>query len=165
MYTLLKLNDCLILGISDIDNQHLEIANIINKIIKLLQTQQHDNSQFISIRAKKDESLSRNDNTINNPYHSKPKIGQYLDELIKYTEEHFLYEERLMKKIGYHGLTEHKREHMMLTAELKSYIRDIKSDVEPLDSKSIDSLKSWFVLHIRSSDKALATAFHQTTAK
>ena len=161
MYTLLRFSDYLILDIPDIDSQHQQIAGIINQIIKSLHLQHHNTPPFTLRNSQSNNSSSKWDNTFENSYHTKQDINQHLDDLIKFTEEHFLDEERLMKKIGYPGFIEHKREHMLLMAELKAFIRNTKNGTEQLDLKSIDSLKSWFVQHIRSSDKEFANAFHK----
>ncbi|MCF6281579.1 MAG: hemerythrin family protein [Candidatus Polarisedimenticolaceae bacterium] len=157
MHPLLRFSDDLMLDIPSVDNQHKEIVSIINLIIKSLQPPRSNPSSYISQGLRKDVGS----NLTGDLGHIPPKSDQYLDELQKLTVQHFLDEERLMKKIHYVGLSEHKREHLMLLAELKSYIRDIKSATEVLDMKNINALKSWFVLHIRSSDTEFSKAFRQ----
>ena len=161
MVTLLRFNDYLILDIPDIDSQHQQIADIINRIIKTLHPQHHNTPPFTSRDSQSSNSPSKWGNAFENPCHAEQNINQHLDDLIRRTEEHFLDEEQLMKKIGYSGLIEHKREHMLLLAELKAFIRNIKNGTEQLDLKSIDSLKNWFVQHIHSSDKEFANVFHK----
>jgi hemerythrin-like metal-binding protein len=163
MHPLLKFSDDLMLDIPTVDNQHKEIVGIINLVIKLFHPPHSNPSSYISQTLLKDKASSTGSHLTGNPDHTLLKASQYLDELQKLTTQHFVDEEQLMKKINYSGISEHKREHLMLLAELKAYIRDIKSGIERLDMKNINALKSWFVLHIRSRDTELSKAFHQAT--
>lgn len=154
MYTPLQFNGSLLLNIPEIDRQHRQIADIINQLIRALQPPHHNTSPYTPHDTYHNDSANTCDHGL-----TPQDIRHHLDDLIKATEEHFLYEERLMKKIRYPGHTEHKREHLLLMAELKSFIRDILADNAQLDLKSIDSLKRWFVLHIHCSDMAFARSF------
>lgn len=149
MYTPLQFNGSSLLNIPEIDRQHKQIADIINQLIKALQPH-HNTPPNTSDNFSAEKHGSDSD---------KQDIRHHLEDLIKSTEEHFLYEERLMSKIGYPGHVEHKREHLLLLAELKSFIRDILDGSDQLDLKSINSLKNWFLIHIQSSDIEFARAF------
>jgi len=76
-----------------------------------------------------------------------------VDHLYQKTREHFEYEEFVMREAGYPDFTAHRREHIMLLAELKLVL-----DSEPgsgrvkVDSKMVGELKTWFLAHIKHSD-------------
>ena len=86
----------------------------------------------------------------------RDELTVLLDKLYADTRQEFLDEERLMAETRYRGYSRHANEHAMLQAELKHCIRDIKAGKECLDMEMLSSLKSWFIGHITSSDKAFA---------
>ena len=92
------------LGIEIIDRQHHELAVIFNKIVEL----------YINKRAQ------------TNSEQQSHQLQEQLNIFNKKVMEHFNDEEDLMLKANYPGHTEHAREHLMLRAELKHYIRHIE---------------------------------------
>ncbi len=79
------------------------------------------------------------------------------EELEAYTKEHFVAEEKMLKKAGYPELYEHKKEHrafeQWLSAVRQTYSVGVTSPT--LLSESINAfLRDWLVNHILSSDMA-----------
>ena len=83
-----------LLGVAEIDLQHQELTNKINKL---------------------NESVKK--------YASVDDIAQQLDEIISYASFHFEAEERLMDQYGYMGSEVHKQTHQRLRGEA-NYLRE-----------------------------------------
>lgn len=122
------------LGVEIIDSQHRQLATILNEIAEL------------SLNV--DESIALE-------IHSN-KLHELLSLLHKKISEHFNDEEGLMIESDYPCRTEHIREHSMLRAELKQYIRDIEEGEDRINMETLGALKIWFIAHIMSSDKEFA---------
>ncbi len=121
--------------IPNIDEQHLELSNHLNKIIELV-SEPDVTSKLCTIET-------------------------MLDDLLELTRQHFNYEEMVMLQSNYSDYAIHKKEHMMLVAELIEHIRDIKQQKQQLDTNSLQALKNWFVAHIVISDKKFANYYHK----
>jgi len=88
-----------------------------------------------------------------------------LDELYAHVREHFMHEEALMEEISFADLHTHHNEHLLLLAELKSFIAHTRSSETRLEPHSISALKDWLVVHIKGSDRAFAESFHRARIK
>lgn len=75
----------------------------------------------------------------------KQNLSELVEHLYRKTKEHFKYEEAAMQEAGYPGFVAHRREHIMLLAELKLAINKADSDM-------VRELKTWFMAHIKHSD-------------
>lgn len=76
-----------------------------------------------------------------------------LDELIEFSEQHFRFEERLMKENNYREFAQHQAIHKTLpqqTAELRERLASGATDIRP---EVMDFLKEWLMRHILESDK------------
>ena len=122
-------------NISDVDEQHIAMANMLNKIIVVLN--QSDKGQ------EHDRALDR-----------------LLSDFLTLTRDHFASEEKKMRQTGYPNYAAHKSEHMMLQAELAEYILEIKKGKSEVDISTLSALKFWFIGHITSDDKAFADYYH-----
>jgi hemerythrin len=88
-----------------------------------------------------------------------------LDALYAATRDHFAFEEQLMAEIAFPGAVAHRREHVMLAAELKSFIAAVRKGGERLDAAALAALKKWLVAHIIGSDRAFVTRFLEARGK
>jgi hemerythrin len=122
-----------LLGFDNLDNQHLELVDALNKLY-----------QYI---AEKEEKGLTPDINI---------ICAQLSALGYKARKHFEYEELLMQECAYPQLANHHREHIMLLAELKVCIREIKSGTKPFTLKTLTALKHWQIDHLLDSDRMLA---------
>lgn len=79
------------------------------------------------------------------------KIFGIIDRLIKYTEQHFSEEERLLEASGYPALEEHKRIHCEFTKK----VRDLnKTKYEYVNLMELFKfLNEWLIRHIMEVDK------------
>jgi len=122
------------LGIEVIDQHHRQLAVMFNKIIELY--------------------LSNDDQTDSGQRSNQ--LHEQLNIFYEKIKEHFNEEEDLMLKTNYPGHTNHAREHLMLLAELKHYIRQIDEELDNISTETLSSLKVWFISHITGPDKELA---------
>ena len=122
------------LGIEIIDRQHRQLAVMFNKIAEL----------YLNNGGQTDSEQRSN------------QLHEQLKIFYEKVREHFNDEEDLMLKANYPGHTEHAREHLMLRAELKQYIRHIEEGLDHINIGTLNSLKVWFISHIISSDKEFA---------
>lgn len=110
-------------GIKSIDYQHKLMAEYIN--------------QFL-----------RNSNTMT----SDSAIGDIIQKLLKYTEEHFAYEEELFEKYDFPGKREHLEAHGNLKAKVHEYQeRYEKNNIIPTP-EMFGFLIDWFLGHIKQVD-------------
>ncbi|KPV43085.1 bacteriohemerythrin [Alicyclobacillus ferrooxydans] len=84
---------------------------------------------------------------------SKEKVKPTLDALLKYTKEHFTYEEQRMQAANYPLFSEHKKQHEGFVAKVESFITDYNSGKAGLNFSIINFLKDWLLNHIAESDK------------
>lgn len=84
-------------------------------------------------------------------------VNQLFDNLLKKIQDHFEYEETIMQKTGFPGFSSHKREHVMLHAELKSIlVRDLESAAAGEKLVLLRELRTWFAAHANHSDCAFS---------
>jgi hemerythrin len=90
--------------------------------------------------------------------------GRALDKLLKdyivLTREHFASEEEQMQRTKFPDYARHKREHVMLLAELNQLTSEISKHPSSLDMRTVRALKQWLVAHFTSADKAYADYHH-----
>jgi hemerythrin-like metal-binding protein len=81
-----------------------------------------------------------------------------LERLYDHTRAHFELEEQAMAQMTYAGAVEHRREHLMLMAELKTFIARLRKGNEQLDNAALQELKTWLVGHVLGTDRSFAAA-------
>jgi hemerythrin-like metal-binding protein len=117
-----------ILGIEDMDNQHLFFSRLINRLsdeLRDLYSIEHGTS--------------------------------IINELDAYTRFHFISEENIMRRTGYAGLEEHKLLHLKLIDDLGAksgflYLEPSQKRVEEI----IVFLIKWFLQHTLHDDRLFA---------
>jgi hemerythrin len=83
----------------------------------------------------------------------KETLEKILDDLVKYTKEHFLTEEAMMKKANYPGFVTHKLEHDKLTKKAITLQKSYIEGKAPLTMDILNFLKDWLTNHIEGIDK------------
>jgi hemerythrin-like metal-binding protein len=122
-------------NIPEIDERHVEMVRQLNAIAEVL-NQPDRNAQ------------------------SDPVLDSLLNDYLRLTREHFTAEEQQMLETDFPDYTGHKREHVMLLAELNQLVAEINSSPSSIDMDTLRALKRWLVAHITSADKAYADYWH-----
>ena len=81
------------------------------------------------------------------------KLGQILDNLVKYTVNHFGYEEDLFRQHGYQYMDEHVKLHEGLRTQVGDFVNKFKSGEITVTSDLMSFLKEWLMKHIIKEDK------------
>jgi hemerythrin-like metal-binding protein len=79
-------------------------------------------------------------------------IGRAFEDLMRYAEFHFMYEERLLDAWNYPGLPSHVVEHARLLPQLATVGAEVTEGRLPLDEKVVSFLEGWLVNHIMGAD-------------
>ena len=84
-------------------------------------------------------------------------LGSTLDELVTYTQSHFINEEQALARSAYPHLDTHRREHEKLTRQVIDIQRKYHAGASAMLSMEVMSfLKSWLVKHIQGTDQKYA---------
>jgi hemerythrin len=78
-----------------------------------------------------------------------------LQALIDFAQEHFAFEENLMRSMGYPGADEHANVHTLLLADLRKYCFRVQRGLHTDPAGLTSFLWHWIVLHIGSEDRDL----------
>jgi len=113
-------------GNNTIDEQHLQIVDILNE----LYAAKNDVSQVAPKRV--------------------------IDQLRRYTETHFAYEEDLMRRANYPNLESHAISHSWMTGKTRELAERVIGNPETLTNEAFDFSKKWWINHIRDSDTRYA---------
>ena len=81
-----------------------------------------------------------------------------MSQFIFHMSQHFSREERLMRKIRYGDYLAHKSEHERLLLELQALCSRIGCGEIELSRVMCNVLKDWLLVHIKTTDRALAAA-------
>ncbi|MGA8155403.1 MAG: bacteriohemerythrin [Rhodoplanes sp.] len=84
------------------------------------------------------------------------RLAALLDQLIEYTNIHFMSEQVEMRQQVYPGLPAHEAEHDQLMEQMRDFQQRIASAERTLDAADISTLRDWVLRHIRSKDAAFA---------
>jgi hemerythrin-like metal-binding protein len=91
-------------------------------------------------------------------------IDRILDELIRYTKEHFDFEEDLLRKGGDDDIDAHIAKHNVLLSAVEGLkARREAGDVE-VNGDTLGLLRDWLVTHIRDDDAGRAPAVRRGAA-
>ncbi|MES9992025.1 MAG: bacteriohemerythrin [Candidatus Thiodiazotropha sp.] len=125
------------LGLDCLDEQHMELVDVLNQL-----------HHFVV----REDTKHKDD---------KDEICQHINSLVKIARRHFKAEEALMQARGYPRLVEHRREHLMLLAELREYLREIETESKPFTLATLTALKHWQIDHVIYSDRLFADFLKQ----
>ncbi|KAF5088120.1 hemerythrin family protein [Methanospirillum sp. J.3.6.1-F.2.7.3] len=129
---LMKWSDDLSVQVTEIDNQHKKLIDIINSL--------HE-----AMLEKK----------------SKEMLAGILDELAAYTVYHFSTEEKYMTEFNYIGLLSHKKEHDAFVSKIESFISAYQSNKLGLSMELMSFLRDWVSNHIKGTDKKYSGVFNK----
>jgi len=120
---LIKWRDSYSVDFEQLDKQHEVLVKFINEM-------------FIIIR----------DKEIN------ISLSYQIDQLIKYTKEHFDYEEKLLEKAGFELLAQHKEIHKKLVEEVVDLREQVEKNTDGICSDLYAFLRNWLIDHILKED-------------
>ena len=129
--SLFEWDEKLALGIPSVDEQHRKLVEMINQL-------------FVALGEGKAEAI----------------MGGVLEELIDYTETHFIDEEELKKVTGYPGYLDHKKNHDLFIAKVKGLKSEFLGGKTDISLEVIRFLKDWLIEHIMGEDKSFARYYH-----
>ncbi len=142
MESTFKWRDEWLLGIPTLDNQHQKLADCLHRLVTEC-TRLH--------------GQNGNDNGSENDTETREALMKLLDELCARTRAHFSIEEDMMLAANYPRYADHRREHVMLLAELTStFAAPIKDGRCNMNPEILGALKSWFIVHVAHSDRQFA---------
>jgi len=111
-------------GISEFDNQHKKLVNIVNGLYNAIQDGRAQN-----------------------------EIETILNELVDYTVYHFDSEEKAFKQFGYPEYANHKKIHEALKSQVGKFLNEYQSGKASIGFNLLEFLKSWLLNHIKVEDK------------
>jgi hemerythrin-like metal-binding protein len=114
-------------GIEQIDTQHKVLVRLINELHASMAAGQ-----------------------------GKQALGKILDELVRYTEVHFTFEENMLRAKGYAKLASHHDVHRKLTGEVVELRNKYRANKLTLTLDVMKFLKGWLGDHIMVHDQAYA---------
>ena len=112
-----------VLGIEEIDNQHRNLVDLINRLFAAMQSGA-----------------------------GKDILDETLTGLVDYTRRHFMTEEILMGNYDYPELDEHIVEHHKFTEEISKFQQDYQSGNTGISIQLISYLRNWLDEHICETD-------------
>jgi hemerythrin len=110
-------------GIEELDRQHNRLVDLINLLHEKM------------VAGKGNDTL-----------------GCILEDLIRYTVDHFADEERLMLAIHFPGIVAHNNEHRQLAQKVQNFKRDFDAGKITVTIALMNFLKDWLTGHILDSD-------------
>jgi hemerythrin-like metal-binding protein len=124
---ILKWNEAYSVNVAVIDAQHKKLMELINQLYEAMKVGQGQSA-----------------------------VPQTLDELVKYTSQHFAAEERLMEIHGYPGLLRHRGQHLELLRQVEARRRELESGNGHLAVDLMMFLNDWLSRHVLEEDKQYA---------
>ncbi|WP_285906925.1 bacteriohemerythrin [Pseudodesulfovibrio pelocollis] len=124
--------DDLSVNIREVDEQHLRLINLINKL-------------HAAMRSGKGMQAT----------------ARVLDELKEYTVFHFSSEEALFEEHGYAGLVNHVAAHKAFVNKVLDFEQQILSGKSSVTMEVMNFLKDWLVKHIKGVDKKYSAFFNE----
>ena len=121
---MIEFESSLIIGVEEMDEQHMRLVALLNGVYKLLQ------------EGKKEEALRF-----------------FKEELLAYTEYHLSEEEKFMEKIGYPELKNHKKVHEVFRREVQSLAPYIEKGDPKAFREALSYVWGWLYNHIAKTDK------------
>lgn len=121
---LLEWNDALSVGISEMDQQHKRLVELINQLYNAMGMGKGDDVK-----------------------------GTVLNDLVTYTKLHFAAEERLMQKYAYPHFAAHKQLHDELTGQVLRLKERLQAGQMVTSVTLGNFLKDWLQRHITQQDR------------
>lgn len=124
MGELIKWTEKLSVNVKSIDEQHKKLIDLINQLHSAMSEGK-----------------------------GKQIIENVLEEMLKYTEYHFNYEEGLLKQTNYPEYEPHKKQHIHYVEKIKEFLKRYEENDPTLTVDVFFFLDSWLEEHIMNTDK------------
>lgn len=128
-------NDSLFLSHEHLDDDHREMAALINKL-------------YLSVG----EDFG------------KDAVAAAARELLKFSQAHFSHEKGLMAQYDYPDLAAHLSEHKTLLDELQGLIAILEGGSEAVRFETVEFLDDWFAAHLKNADARFAAFLNERAA-
>jgi len=123
---LIEWKDTYATGIPDVDHEHRELIDLINKLY---------------------EAMSGENASIT--------VMDFLGEIYAHVSAHFALEEKIMRARKYDHYKEHKADHEELLDELRDLMDDFEENDRYNDEAFAASIEHWFTNHFKTRDARL----------
>jgi len=90
-------------------------------------------------------------------------MGEILEQLINYTEIHFVSEEKWMDEVSYPDLERHKARHRQLVHKVVKFRHEYFSSGRRITGNMMEFLKYWLTKHILVADKEFGEFYLRAT--
>ncbi len=128
---LMPWNESFINGVSEFDDQHKYLVELVNKLYKGMKLG-----------------------------HGNEDVGRTLDELIGYTTSHFACEEKLMAENQYPDYDSHVKSHKELVAKVVGFQKEFNAGDATVSLDLLEFLKDWVIGHIKGVDRKYGPFFN-----
>ena len=88
-----------------------------------------------------------------------------IQKLKHYAEYHFLFEEELMSRYGYTGISDHQKLHQGYVKKIGDFGKELSADHSDPTDEIVVFLKQWIINHILVEDKAFKTQCQEALSK
>lgn len=117
-------NDSYSVGVKTIDQQHAGLFAMVNELHTAMMTGK-----------------------------AKSVVGALLEKLVKYTVEHFDFEERMMQAAKYPNFEAHHARHVDLKQKVGDFLARYKSGDSAVNIELLQFMSDWLTKHIQREDK------------
>jgi len=134
--SLIRWNESLRLNVTEIDQQHRRLVEMINELSEAMRQGK-----------------------------SKERLGKTLKGLVAYAGTHFKNEEHYFEKLGYPEAEKHKAEHAAFVRKMNEFTHAYEAGKLGVSTQLATYLGDWLQKHITGSDKKYAAFFHEKGVK
>ena len=92
---------------------------------------------------------------------AKEVTSKLLTSLLKYTNDHFMAEESLLRRTLYPNLAIHHAMHIDLTRQVREFVKRFERNEIALSVHLMDFLRNWLTTHIRKEDREYGAWLNQ----
>lgn len=118
------------IGITEVDNQHMRLMELTNRLHDALVEKRHED-----------------------------EVGEILEELVEYTRVHFAVEECLQRLFAHEGYEAHKAVHDRIVVQVTGMHQRYRAGDVHVGMELLLFLKDWLFEHISKVDKDYVPAF------
>ena len=133
---LIKWSEDLSVGVKELDEEHKKLISFLNQLYTGMK--------------------NREVNSVLKPT---------LDNLVKYTLNHFAHEEKYFKLYKYPKALEHVKEHENFKIEVKKFMEGYEAGQLTLSGQMLTFLSDWVTNHIKKQDKEYIKFFNEKGLK